>query len=528
MRNKLFTYIFLFSLLVAVFSTVSYNFDNDFGWHLRFGYDAFNGNFQFNDSYTYTYFNKPWINHEWGGDLVFWLIYNNFTYLGIVLISALAIFISLIIATKIYGDKISSSSLIVAWIILEATREGIQPRLNMLAPLFFTICWWGLEKINQNKNRYIYFCPLFFWLWAALHGSWIIGFILINIYLGANILGHFLPKNFLKIINNPWPVKTIIKVIIAEIASALIILINPYGLNLWKEVLSYFTHNFYKLHISEWVPSYAYPILTLAIFLNVLAVYFFINNWKKQKLNLTQIFIFIFFLISAILYRRNQIYILLISLPWISLGLSQLFNWLKIKLTPLLPENKLTKNLLILFLLISFLAINLIYFSSARLTTNPWINKKFFEDSHKPFETVQFINKNLADKKMFIFNEFSWGGYLNWNLPQALIFADGRGTATWMWNKEISLLEHYLKLVNEPDGLTEINNSSANYILLKQTAYQPQPDPSPIDKIVFSKKLEKIYNPKERQLEQDLKLDNKWQLIYSDNMANLWEKITTP
>jgi hypothetical protein len=77
---------FLLCVLAVLYVTavISYRFDYDLGWHLRFGRDALLDKFQFLDTYTWSYYGQPWVNHEWGGDILYWLLYSNFGYFSLV------------------------------------------------------------------------------------------------------------------------------------------------------------------------------------------------------------------------------------------------------------------------------------------------------------------------------------------------------------------------------------------------------------------------------------------------------------
>ena len=135
------------------------------------------------------------------------------------------------------------------------------------------------------------------------------------------------------------------------------------------------------------------------------------------------------------------------------------------------------------------------------------------------------MKKEIGDKKIPIFNEFSWGAYLNWTMPNALVFLDGRGTATWMWSDNITALEKYQMLKFEDGGLTELEKMPVRYILLKSEKVSSYMRPDLVNRWLFPKdKLNKILFNDPSQLEIDLRASDNWALIHEDYLSNLWKK----
>lgn len=143
-----------------------------------------------------------------------------------------------------------------------------------------------------------------------------------------------------------------------------------------------------------------------------------------------------------------------------------------------------------------------------------------------PYEAAKVLKKEIGDKKIAIFNEFSWGAYLNWNVPNALVFLDGRGTATWMWSGGITSLEKYRMLKLEKDGLKELEKLSAQYILLKSEKVSSYTRPDFVNRRLFSNdKLSEILFADPSVLEIDLRASDNWTLIHSDYLSNLWKRV---
>ena len=203
------------------------------------------------------FFGQPWTNHEWGGDLLFWFLYSNFGYF------CLGFDASAAISQPFFNSKIwQKETTIISSLILLISASSISfvlsARLSMLGPIFLAIILWSLEKSAQ-KTYFIW--PIILWLWSMMHG---VGFLVLSlstsIYLGTSSICCLKILSQIRGQDTGWTYRLIIKLLGMEILSGLAVLANPYGIKMWQEILSYFSEGYYKQFITEWIPSYTYPI----------------------------------------------------------------------------------------------------------------------------------------------------------------------------------------------------------------------------------------------------------------------------
>lgn len=511
---------FVFALAVE-----SNSFDYDFGWHLRFGQDAWNGDFQYLDSYTWTHYEQPWTNHEWGTDLLYWPIYKNFGYLPILIFFSIIPWLAFVLINKIYVKKLTPAGLIFSFICFYSISHILVARPAMFTLLFFVYLLYSLEKIPTKK--YFYLWPLFIWAWSALHGSWIFAFIVINIYTGGQILQIILKKYFNIELPNTWQWKNVAQTFLWQIISGLAIIINPYGLTIWREVLDYFTKKYYQTWIIEWVPSYVYPVFWEVLTISTVGLILIIYAVKQKKVNLSQVLVFIAVFFSAWQYKRNGMLIALLCVPLFTVFWEEIKSKIKYtnqKIYSLTTDNFFQKTTGLFLILV----ISLLIFSHGikiRLTTDIWMEKEFlFKRAGFPVYAVDYLNQVIKEEKTPIFNEFSWGAYMNWTLPQALLFFDGRGTATWMWNENTTMLEEYRNIKFIDGGLQKITAGPAEYIILQKYNQFNSPPPDFFNKLLFNKdQLSKLNE--EGQLYTDLRQSAEWELVFEDYISLVWKKI---
>lgn len=513
---------------VFILFLISTFFDLDFGWHLRFGKEWLeNGFFPYLDSYTYAHLGQLWINHEWGGDLLYWIIYKNIGYYPLVLITPLLIIGGFFISQKIY-KKYTLSAAIITTFLIWATEHIFVARLAMFSLPFFAIIWHTIQNIE--KNKFYRFWPLIFWLWAALHGSFTLGFIVIGIYFFGNILNELFVRYYPKLaLGQSWKKETYLQIIFWVVLSVLTTLINPYGWHLLKEVFSYFFYDFYKLRISEWVSSDTFPIYWKTGLFMAPAIVMAFYNIKNKIFSWGEFLLFCGLYYVSLKHKRQVIYLALFCQPFFTEILQKTKDSLVIflKNKKILPNKKLSLATFLLVISILFWQMSIL-FSGVRLYKDIWPNLSYMRN-RLPLEAITYLNKNTEPNKIIkIFNEFSWGGYMNWTLPQALIFLDGRGAATWkIHSLNKTSLEIYYELVYEENGLLELEKQKINYVILEDLSnFRPYVDS--VNRWIFGEKaLKKVTEVTPKKLELTLNESKNWQLIYNDGKANIWKFITS-
>jgi hypothetical protein len=521
--KKIIKILFLLLAFLALVATLSNSFDPDFGWHLRFGQDVMQGNFEYLDSYTWAYFGQSWVNHSWGGSILIWILHSNLTYFGLVLFTSLAIFVSIIIILKTFYNKFDINFVIITAFTAISLDFIIKTRPAMISLVFFALVLYMIERANRNKA--FYFLPLVIWIWSFIHGSWMLGFIIINIYLFGHIwhliLKKYQPKYALADTN--WNFSLIKKIILIQIISAILILINPYSFEAWKEVLNYFSESYFKNYITEWLPSYAYPVFIAPLILWTVSLVFVIWGAIKKKMSWSQVLLFLAFFYAAMKHKRNNLYLVLISTPVIlnilDLAVLEIKNNFKKKIYELYKK-------IILILLFIFAILGIIFYSTKiHFSDDIWHDKYILNRHAMPYEAVEFLKEEIGNKDVDIFNEFNWGCYLDWKIPNARGYLDCRAAATW-YNEDHTKtsLENYQDIKFYTGGFDYINNSDVEYIILSKN-YFGQSSPNLINKFLFTNKnLDNILQLKKPQLIKMLEKSNNWTKIYSDPQALIWNR----
>jgi hypothetical protein len=520
--SKILLYILGFAIALSI---VSNAFDGDFGWHLRFGQDVWSGHFPYLDTYTWSFQNQPWTNHEWGGDIFYWLVYNHFGYFTLVILTSLAVWAAFFIIEKTFSKKISAVHLAVIAVSVWSVGHILVMRLSMIAFLLFAILLWSMERIENGKVKLVWLWPFLFWAWAAMHGSWILGFIAINIYVLGALIQRLAPSSWQKFLPGKiWDNKLFLAVIAGEFAAAVIIIANPYGLKIWQEVIQYFSFGYYKQHIAEWLPSYTFPVYWKPLVIQAVAAVFAIIGYIRKKISIRHLLLFTAFSFSAWMYKRNAMFLVLVSAPIISAALISAIHEIILNnfIAKALSDKKI-RFIILTFACLGLFFVNAYYIFTTHYSADIWHDQYLMEYNSRPFLAVEFLQKKAGAEKIKIFNDFNWGGYLNWQMPAALVYLDGRSAATWTSDDGKLMLAEYFEILDQPGGLRGLETNNVKYILLKKSNFLPMPPPDAINKLIFGSSLVKVVSIEKTHLEKDLDASNNWQLIYSDRTGNIWE-----
>ncbi|MDO8509702.1 MAG: hypothetical protein Q7S24_01005, partial [bacterium] len=302
----------------------------------------------------------------------------------------------------------------------------------------------------------------------------------------------------------------------------------PYGTTVITEVSGYFTQTFFKSHITEWVPSYTYPIFWGALALSTVVLFFTALGLYYKKINLAQFFLIAFLYLSGLMYKRNAMFIVIIGIPVLVIVAN--FALYKIRRSRQffidLSKNEKVITILSIIVILATISLIIINGTKVKIYQDVWQQRQMITDNTLPYDATEFLKKEINNQPMKIFNEFSWGGYFNWTLPSALVYFDGRGTVTWM-NPERSdetMLQAYYRLKFEKGGLEIIDSHEIKYVIIRSSHYVNFFRPNRVNQILFGKSIDQLFKPESSRLEDDLNHSTDWIKIYEDRMANIWKK----
>jgi hypothetical protein len=439
----------------------------DFYHHLKTGELIFKTkSFPYFDFYSHTSIFSSWIDHEWGFQL---LIYVIKRFLGDVFLFSLKFFlISLIFLILFFFIYHKNKNIFISFLLTLFVMCGcsefltLRPQLfTFLFLLFFEII---LDNFYNEKSNHLFLIPFITIFWANLHSGFIAGIILFLIYLFSEIFF----KNYEKIKNYS----------IFLFFTILVTFLNPYFHNLYILIYHNITSPLLLRNIREWFsPDFHLPSNYLfEIFILLILFSFWIS---EKKIKIVYFLMLIFLLhISLFAVRNIPIFMLLFS-PILGELLWRKFIFFENL------ESSLEKTWIPL--IISVFILTFIIFNYPKGNFEEILIKENFY----PEKAIEFIK--IKKFKPNMFNDYNWGGYLIYKLPEYKVFIDGR--IITVYSKEV--ISDYEKVVKLKEDWKEIlNKYKINFVLIS----------------------------KNQPLAEILKESKDWQILYSDYLAEIFER----
>ncbi len=387
--------VFLFVFLFAFYSIRSAaTLDPDFGWHLQFGrLIGTTGKIPLTDPYSYTMPSYHFVDHEWGMDIIIAKVYDSFGMWPLTIGAALIGITTLIIIGR--GTNLRWGA-IVLFLVGGTLIEFVGVRPQIISWLFLAV----LTSLLFQKNlwqRYRFFLPLLFLLWANLHGGFAIGIVVLGIFVFGQMAESrtFDSKDFA-----------------VFIFSFLATLCNPYGYHLWTEVLKSATDPVLRNSVQEWFP--AIYSANLAFWIYAALSVFLLVRYHKRFSN-TQCVLYCVLFISGMTSIRNiAIFVIVSFYPTIK-GIEYLYEEAG---RHQFGKERFKKGYSVFFIICL-----LFFLPQLGLFTYEIVVFQAGLASY-PMGAVRYLRSHMP--KGQIFSTYGWGGYLLWQLPEKKVFIDGR------------------------------------------------------------------------------------------------------
>ena len=247
--------IFSLYLLVALsFFGSSMAIDPGLGWHLRTGQWILDHlEVMRHDPFLFTTAGRAWVSDQWLADVILWLVYRlgGFPLLHAVTIILCVMPFALLLGPLLRNER-RATLLALLLLFLSALCASVQWTIRPVVFSFmffsFLYCWLALRFGKSNlkwvgKSDFI--VPLLFVLWANCHPAFVLGFLLIGLWLAAGTLNC---------IRGSGDRKRLLRLVLLLLLSVLGSLITPYGLALYRSIFSLASSSYFMRMNDEWLP----------------------------------------------------------------------------------------------------------------------------------------------------------------------------------------------------------------------------------------------------------------------------------
>ncbi len=438
--------------------------DTDFWWHIRAGGDTvIQRSPVLTDQYSFTKWGEAWDNHSWLAQVVLYLVYKWFSLPGImVLVTGIAVLSIYLIYQRMQGPVLWKAFLLVLTVLISAVIWS--PRPQIFSYLFLSIEQYLLFRYeNTRKQNILIWILVLFVFWSNLHAGFSIGVI----YLLTWFFGILFDHVFSSTNSGQKPFRKT-KLLLFIVLVFLVVMINPNGINVWLIQFKTVSVSALQDLIPEWASPNFHELVQQPFLWAWLLVVFF-GLFSKSEISGKLVFPVLAFGFLGFLSRRNYGPFAVVVSPLLSdLGIS-FFNqrikntkpiqWV-LKKQPetsqdLNPKINALINLIFTGLLFLILIGKYVYLSNTVIID-------FYEKQMFPGDAVTWLKENPVSGN--VLNEYAWGGYMLWNLPETKVFVDGR---TDLFGDEIIL--DWLKLVSKDESYEELLQAyEIDWVFLEQ------------------------------------------------------------
>jgi hypothetical protein len=451
------------ALVVAAFAAyASRQTDPDMWGHLRYGrFFAENGLADLTDPFAYTSAGCEWHAHEWLAQWLLWqacalggpvgLIFFKLTIAG-------ATLFFLYRAIRITTDD---ARIWAPVLMLAACEVG---RWFLFRPQMFTFCFfayflWVLFAHLHGKPARLWTLPLLLALWANLHAGFLAGLGAVGLTLLLRVAQALYRDGWQPhaLARLAWPLALTLA------GGAAATLLTPFGVGLWRYVLTEMTHDTNRLYIQEWM-----PLLSIAG-----------NDWALRAVLLT-LGTLVFAGVIAQLRSRSRaglppwLWLLAcVPLAWMAFSSYRHVPMFILWAAPVLALLATVAaerwrgapvwvgGWLVVTGLVLVTAVQTVSFTAR----SPALAIQVEPDLYPANATAYLRENNLRGN---VFAPLEWGSYLTWELyPRVRVAMDGRNVTLFPSEKVRANLVYFLPEGPEYDAPFD---DTTDYLLIPTTA----------------------------------------------------------
>ena len=282
--------------------------DYDWGWHYRYGeYFFTHGKVLRHDIFSWTMPGYEWVNHSWLFDLLLYVLYTRFSFIGLSVAGALAGILTFhICIRRAHLSYWQTGILAVCFALLtkDIMIQGL--RTQVVGLLLLAVLSDLLARQREGQNWVYWILPALFCLWANLHGSFLLGLVVAGVFLGwdlvlAQIQGSPLPRRWFLFAGS----------FAASIAATLV---NPFTYGVYLEAKRHFG-NPHLTYVIEWLPpNFSEQVGLLFLAYTLVVAYGFVS--RRRLAEVPQLLVAAGTFYMAATTRRHVAVFVVLTLPF--------------------------------------------------------------------------------------------------------------------------------------------------------------------------------------------------------------------
>jgi hypothetical protein len=482
--------------------------DASIGWHIRNGEQMLRTHtITRTDSFSVTMGGQTWYAWEWLYDLKIAGIHHWFGLNGVVFFTAVIIALTFALTLRFSLQRGADLPVAAFLLVLSLGVSMIHlfARPHVLSWLF-TVIWFQVVDRSESmespgNRRRLWYLPAFMLIWVNLHGGFVLGFVLLGLYLLSGAIRYFRCRDegmHQRIAGRLQELG------IVTAASLLASLINPYGYKLHFHVYRYLSSRWLMNHIDEFLSPNFHGVAQQC-FVAILLITIVGLAVARNKPPLSRVLVLLFATYSGLYASRSlpvsSLLLTLIVAPLWTQALAEARDnpSLSLRLRGFLSRwlsftsrvGRVELGFRVHLWPLTAVVLGLLVCAQAKKPGERTWMDAHFDAGHFPVQAGDVIVQRGIHEP--IFAPDSWGGYLIYRFyPRNKVFVDDRHD---LYGEEF--LREYLKAIRlAPDWNGFLDAKKVNWALL----------------------------PAESSLANMLEETSQWNLAYRDGVSVLLER----
>jgi len=448
MGEVLFVCMFLWTLSMGV----ELLNDGDTGWHIITGDTIVRTlKIPFADPYSHTLPGIPWTAHEWLAEVLMSLAHSLGGLTAVVIGTALIISLTFYLLYRylVYIDVTPLAAALVTVLAASASTLHWLARPHVFSlPLTLAFIA-ALDSYRKGKSDRLIFLPLLMIFWVNVHGGYILGIMLLFLYLGGYIVMAYFSTEDRD--DNLIKAKRIGKITLLVLIAACL---NPHGPLIFYFPFHLVGREYIMDNVQEWLSPNFHVHKTFEL-MAVLYIIAFASSKRRPDIfeGSAALLLFHMSLYSARYIPLMALIVTPAAAPRMVEVLGRLYEWT----SRLRPIEKIggritrtaanTSRMETRFTPPFWVAVVSVVFIYMALSGRMDYRHK---PDRFPVEAVNFIMENHIEGNMF--NNDGWGGYIIYRAyPDYKVFFDGRSD---MYGVEF--MKEYIKVARVNLGYEEV------------------------------------------------------------------------
>jgi hypothetical protein len=420
--------------------------DPDLWFHLKLGQVVWNTHsIPSTDIFSFTAQGHPWTAHEWLAELGIYGAYRLGGYEGLmVCFAGLASLLFALVYFLCYRRCGSAQAALFAgmcaWFF---ATVGLAIRPHLLGYLFLTIELVLLDLASRNR-RWLWMIPPLFALWVNCHGSYIFGIGVLLVYW----LSSFAKGNWGLVVAEAKDRQERRALGLVLLFSVLALCCNPVGIRLLLYPLNVgFQQSAALGAVDEWLPPDLRNVRTLGMIAVVVGV-LLVSSVRHLELPLREI------LVLAAAFALSLQHVRMLFVFGIAAG-----PLICLVLAPLLGKHSRRDHPIANAMFLCAFAAVIVWHFPTLADLQRQVAKG------NPAGAVEYIRRSRLSGPML--NEYVFGDYLIWALPEEKDFIDGRGDV-FDWTGVLQQYGRWVLLQEDPAIL--LDKYKIRFCLLSRNA----------------------------------------------------------